>query len=178
MYSLINNADQVVNFLDWATMSLLGGSAVVIGQSMIARLRNEWVANHASSSNSSEPASEPSPELAPDAYSVPTPEPSPKRGSEPSTELAAESTLATDEPELPDPWQAVNATFCPLTSSVSVASPRSSQRLLKESFSKARQQYNSRYKIGELRSIAKSKGIKNIKSYRKTELIGKLNEVA
>jgi len=178
MHSLINNADQVVNFLDWATVSLLGGSAVVIGQSMIARLRNEWVANHAPSSNSSEPASEPSPEPAPDTYSEPTPEPTPESDPEPSTEPAAESTSFTDEPEVPDPWQTVNTTFCPLTSSVSVASPRPSQRLLKESFSKARQQYNSRYKIGELRSIAKAKGIKYIKSYRKGELIGKLNEVA
>jgi hypothetical protein len=170
MYSLINNADQVVNFLDWTTVFLLGGSAVVIGQSMIARLRNEWVASHAPSSNSLEPAS--------DTYSVSTPEPVSESDPEPSTEPTAESTPVTDEPAIPDPWQTGNTTFCLLTSSVSVAPPRSSERLLKESFSKARQQYNSRYKIGELRSIAKSKGIKNIKSYRKRELIGKLNEVA
>ena len=48
MHSIINHADQVVNFLDWTTASLLGSSAVIIGQSMLARLRNEFVTNHQS----------------------------------------------------------------------------------------------------------------------------------
>jgi len=59
MHSIINNVDQVFNFLDWTTAFLLRVSTVIIGQSMLARLRNEWVANHAPQPT---PNDEPEPE--------------------------------------------------------------------------------------------------------------------
>jgi hypothetical protein len=69
MHSIINNADNIVQFLDYTTLSLLGGSAVVIGQSMVARLRNEFVANH---------APQPTPNDEPEPEPVPTSETSPE----------------------------------------------------------------------------------------------------
>jgi hypothetical protein len=72
MHSIINNADQVFNFLDWTTASLLEVSTVIIGQSMLARLRNEWVSNHAPQPT---PNGEPEPELVPTSETSPEPLP-------------------------------------------------------------------------------------------------------
>ena len=156
MHSIINNASNVVNFLDYTTLTILGGSAVIVGQSMLARLRNEWVANHA-------PQQTPKTEAAP---SEPEPE------SEPET---AEDAYEVDEVEIPDPWHTDNQTACklPKTEATMARMHASNKRLLKEG-SLSTQQYR-RMKKQKLIEIARARGISGAnKKKTKGELIAKL----
>jgi len=163
MHSLINNADQVVNFLDYTTLTILGGSAVIVGQSLLARLRNEWVANHA-------PQQAPKSESEPSEPEASEPEPS----EEPAP--AADEAYEVDEVEVPDPWLTDNQTACKLPKTEVTEMARmhaSNKRLLKEG-SLDTQQYR-RMKKQKLIEIARAKGLSGAnKKKTKGELIAKL----
>jgi hypothetical protein len=159
MHSIVNHADQVVNFLDWTTASLLGSSAVIIGQSMLARLRNEWVANHA-----------PKTEAAP----------SEPEASEPEPEEATSTADEADEVEVQDPWATENQTACKLPNkevSEMARTHASNKRLLKEG-SLSTQDYR-RMKKQKLIEIARAKGLSGAnKKKTKGELIAKLSDAS
>jgi hypothetical protein len=160
MHSIINNADKIVHFLDYTTLSLLGGSAVIIGQSMVARLRNGWVANHAPQPTYSKPEPEPEPE------SEPTPDPE----SAPSTDEAA--------PVLPDLWETPNQISCKLLQKeVTMTRHATNRRLLKEAALTDQDYYRMRKQ--KLIEIAKSKGVSGAnKKKKKTWLVAKLSEAS
>ena len=167
MHSLIQNADQVVNFLDWTTASLLGSSAVIIGQSMIARLRNEFVANHQSGAI---PATEPEP-----APSEPEPEPE----SEPAPELANEPEPSPNpQPTVGDPWLTENTTSCKLPErEETMVKHASNRRMLKEA-TLSTQDYH-RMRKQKLIEMCRAKGIPGAnKKKTKKELAAKLGAVA
>jgi len=161
MHSLINNADNIVNFLDYTTLSLLGGSAVIIGQSLVARLRNEFVANHASQST-------PKAETAPSE-----PEPSNQRVSEPEPEPAP-----TDDEEVQDPWATENQKACklPKKETTEMGTHASNCRMLKEA-TLSTQDYH-RMRKQKLIEICRAKGISANKKKTKKELAAKLGAVA
>jgi hypothetical protein len=166
MHSIINNADQVVNFLDWTTASLLGSSAVIVGQSLLARLRNEWHANHA-------------PQQTPRAETTPSePEPSePEPESEP--EEATSTAYEVDEVEVQDPWATENQTACklPKKEATMARAHASNKRLLKEG-SLSTQDYR-RMKKQKLIEIARAKGLSGAnKKKTKGELIAKLSDAS
>jgi len=164
MHSIINHADQVVNFLDWTTASLLGSSAVIIGQSMLARLRNEWHANHQSGAI---PAPEPEP-----APSEPEPE------SEPAPESANEPEPSpTPQPTVDDPWLTENQTACKLPErEETMVKHASNRRMLKEA-TLSTQDYH-RMRKQKLIEICRAKGISANKKKTKKELAAKLGAVA
>ena len=165
MHSLINNASNVVTFLDYTTLTLLGGSAVIVGQSLLARLRNEWVAHHA-------PQQPAKTEAAPSE-----PEPSNQRVSEPEpAPTATDEAYEVDEVEVPDPWHTDNQTACklPKTEATMARMHASNKRLLKEG-SLSTQDYR-RMKKQKLIEIARAKGLSGAnKKKTKGELIAKLS---
>ena len=165
MHSLIDHADQVVNFLDWTTASLLGSSAVIIGQSMVARLRNEFVANHQSGAR-------PAPEQ------TQTSEPEPEPESEPAPQPVNEPEPApTPTPTVDDPWEAENQTACKLPErEETMAKHASNRRMLKEA-SLDTQTYH-RMRKQKLIELCRAKGISANKKKTKRELAAKLNGVA
>jgi hypothetical protein len=160
MHSIINNADQIVNFLDYTTLSLLGGSAVIVGQSLMARLRNEFVRNHAPQ-QTSKTETEPS-----------EPEPSNQRVSEPEPE-----PTATDD-EVDDPWLTENQTACkiPKKETTEMVKHASNRRMLKEA-TLSTQDYH-RMRKQKLIEICRAKGISANKKKTKKELAAKLGAVA
>ena len=161
MHSLINNADQVVNFLDWTTASLLGSSAVIIGQSMLARLRNEFVANHQSGAI---PAPEPEP-----APSEPESEPAPESANEPEPS-------PNPQPTVGDPWLTENQTACkiPKKETTEMVKHASNRRMLKEA-TLSTQDYQ-KMKKKKLIEIARAKGISGANGKKnKRELVAKLS---
>jgi hypothetical protein len=162
MHSIINHADNVVQFLDYTTLSILGGSAVIVGQSLVARLRNKWVENHA-------------PQQAPKTGSEPSePEPSNQRGSEPEPEPAP---TATDD-EMEDPWETENQTACklPQKEAQEMGTHASNRRMLKEA-TLITQDYH-RMRKQKLIEICRAKGISANKKKTKKELAAKLGAVA
>ena len=160
MHSLIQNADQVVKFLDWTTASLLGSSAVIIGQSMLARLRNEFVANYQSGSRP-----------APQQTSTSEPEPEPEPANEPEP---APTPITTVD----DPWLTENQTSCKLPErEETMFKHASSRRMLKEA-SLETQTYH-RMRKQKLIELCRAKGIPGAnKKKTKKELAAKLGAVA
>jgi len=164
MHSLINHADQVVNFLDWTTASLLGSSAVIIGQSMLARLRNEFVSNHLPESprgleSEQSQTSEPEPESEPAPESANEPEPSPN-----------------PQPTVGDPWLTENTTACklPKKEATGMVKHASNRRMLKEA-TLSTQDYQ-KMKKKKLIEIARAKGIPGANGKKnKRELVAKLS---
>jgi len=177
MHSIINNASNVVNFLDYTTLTILGGSAVVVGQSLLARLRNEWVAKHA-------PQPTPKPEALNEQVEVgwfrkvSVPESSAVVQDSPPTtsEVSAHEQPSIGQSLIEDPWHTDNQTACklPKTEATMARMHASNKRLLKEG-SLDTQQYR-RMKKQKLIEIARAKGLSGAnKKKTKGELIAKLS---
>ena len=166
MHSIINNADQIVNFLDYTTLTILGGGAVIVGQSLLARLRNEWHANHA-------PQQNPKAETAP---SEPKPsEPEPEEAA-PSPEPAPTADEANEEVQ--DPWATENQTACklPKKEATEMVKHASNRRMLKEATLNTQDYHRMRKQ--KLIEICRAKGISANKKKTKKELAAKLGAVA
>jgi hypothetical protein len=176
MYSIINNADNIVQFLDYTTLSLLGGSAVIIGQSMVARLRNEFVANYAPQpTKASQPALSEQVEVSwfrkPGVHA----NIAVNQGSAPTTsEISAHEKPSVNQTPIEDPWESPNQTAYRLSQKEVNMSHASNCRLLKEG-ALTTQDYQ-RMKKKKLIEIPRAKGIPGANGKKnKRELVAKLS---